>query len=167
MIGYLCDAQAASTAHASGEGADVTIALGGRSGPEGVVPFQGTFRVAKLGDGKMRTSGQVSGGRNVDLGPMALLMIGGVGIAVTSKRMQALDQAPFRHLGVEPKDQKILALKSTCHFRAEFEPLAEKVIVVVAPGGYLADPAAYPFHRLRRGVRLCPLGPDFRGTPTD
>jgi len=77
--------------------------------------------------------------------------------------MQALDQAPFQHLDVEPTEQKLLVLKSTCHFRAEFEPIAEKVIVVVSPGGYLADPAGYPFRRLRPGVRLRPLGPDFRG----
>jgi hypothetical protein len=31
---------------------------------------------------------------------------------------------------------------------------------VVAPGGYLADPAQYPYRRLRPGVRLRPLGPD-------
>jgi microcystin degradation protein MlrC len=160
MVGYLCDAEAASTAHSAGEGADITIALGGRSGPEGVTPLEGTFRVARLGTGRMRTTGAVSGGRDIDLGPMALLTIGGVGIAVTSKRMQALDQAPFRHLGVEPSEQRILALKSTCHFRAEFEPIAEKVIVVIAPGGYLADPARYPYRRLRPGVRLRPLGPD-------
>ena len=126
---------------------------------------QGTFRVTRLGTGKMRTTGAVSGGREIDLGPMALLTIGGVGVAVTSKRMQALDQAPFRHLGVEPRQQKILALKSTCHFRAEFEPIAEKVIVVIAPGGYLADPARYPYRRLRPGVRLRPLGPDFPSPP--
>jgi microcystin degradation protein MlrC len=96
---------------------------------------------------------------------MALLTIGDVAVAVTSQRMQALDQAPFRQLGVEPSAQKILALKSTCHFRAEFEPLAERVIVVIAPGGYLADPAAYRYRRLRPGVRLCPLGAQFQGTP--
>jgi microcystin degradation protein MlrC len=84
-----------------------------------------------------------------------------VGVAVTSKRMQALDKAPFLHLGVEPERQKILALKSTCHFRAEFAPLAEEIIVVLAPGRYLADPSAYPFRRLRPGVRLRPLGPEF------
>jgi microcystin degradation protein MlrC len=163
-VGYFCDAEAAAAAHKAGVGADITLALGGRSGPAGVVPFKGTFRVTRLGTGKMRTTGAVSGGRAIDLGPMALLTIGGVSVAVTTKRMQALDQAPFRHLGIEPKEQKILALKSTCHFRAEFEPIAEKVIVVIAPGGYLADPAGYPFRRLRRGVRLRPLGPDFRGT---
>ncbi len=163
VVGYLCDAQAAAAAHAAGEGADISIALGGRSGPDGVLPFEGTFRVAQLGAGKMRTTGQVSGGRDVDLGPMALLQIGGVGIAVTSKRMQALDQAPFRHLGVEPAKQKILSLKSTCHFRAEFEPIAEAVIVALAPGHYLADPTTYPFRRLRPGVRLKPMGQVFGG----
>ncbi|MGE0753242.1 MAG: M81 family metallopeptidase [Variibacter sp.] len=162
-VGYFCDAEAAKAAHAAGEGKEITIALGGRSGPEGVKPFRSTFAVAKLGDGKMTTTGQVSGGRVVDLGPMALLTIGGVSIAVTSKRMQAHDQAPFHHLGVEPKAQKILALKSTCHFRAEFEPIAEKVIVVIAPGHYLADPTHYPFRKLRTGVRLRPLGSDFVG----
>ena len=94
---------------------------------------------------------------------MALLTVGGVSVIVVSKRMQAFDQAPFHHLNVEPKEQKILALKSTSQFRAEFEPIAEKVIVVLSPGGYLADPAQYPFRKLRPGVRLRPLGPDSRG----
>ena len=166
VVGYLCDATAAAAAHQAGIGCDVTLALGGHSGPAGVTPVEGTFRVASLGSGKLRTTGQVSGGRDIDLGPMALLQIGGVSVAVTSKRMQALDQAPFQHLGIEPAAQRILALKSTCHFRAEFEPMAEKVIVVIAPGGYLADPAAYPYRRLRPGLRLRPLGPDWRGPRT-
>ena len=41
--------------------------------------------------------------------------------------------------------------------------IAAKVIVVIAPGGYLADPAQYPYRRLRPGVRLRPLGPHFEG----
>jgi len=163
VVGYFCDAEAAAAAHRAGEGQEITLALGGRSGPAGVTPFQATFHVARLGSGKMRTTGKVSGGRDIDVGPMALLQVGGIGVAVTSKRMQALDQAPFRHLGVEPAQQKILSLKSTCHFRAEFEPIAAKVIVVIAPGAYLADPAHYPYRRLRPGVRLRPLGPHFEG----
>lgn len=164
VLGFLCDADAARAAHAAGEGAMLACALGGRSGPEGVRPVAGPWRVRRLGGGKMTTTGAVSGGREIDLGPMALLEKDGVAIAVTSKRMQALDQAPFRHLGIEPAAQKMLVLKSTCHFRAEFEPIAEEVIVVEAPGYYLADPARYPFRRLRPGIRLHPLGPDHRGS---
>lgn len=166
VLGYFCDAEAAKLSHMAGIGAEITIDLGGRSGPTGVVPLHGTFRVDRLGDGLMRTTGLVSGGRDIDLGPMALLTLGGVSVAVTSKRMQALDKAPFLHLGVEPARQRILALKSTCHFRAEFAPIAEKIIVVLAPGRYLADPAKYPFRRLRPGVRLRPLGPAFAGVAT-
>ena len=78
VVGYFCDADAALAAHAAGEGAEIALALGGRSGPEGVEPFRGRFRIVRLGDGRMRTSGPVSGGRDIDLGPMALLQIGGV-----------------------------------------------------------------------------------------
>jgi microcystin degradation protein MlrC len=161
VLGFLCDAEAARLAHAAGEGAEVTLALGGRSGPAGVTPFDATFRVTKLGSGKFSSDGAVSGGRSIDVGLMALLTVGGVSVAVTSKRLQAYDQAPFRHLGVEPAKQKILALKSTCHYRAEFEPIAAAVIVVLAPGYYLADPTLYPYKRLRPGVRMKPLGPPF------
>ena len=91
---------------------------------------------------------------------MALLRIDGVRVAVTSKRMQALDQAPFHHLGVEPKDQKILALKSTVHFRGDFQSLAEEILVVEAPGDHLCDASKYHYRRLRPGVRLTPLGPE-------
>lgn len=163
VLGFMCDAEAARAAHAAGEGAELTLALGGRSGPQGVTPLEATYRVARLGSGKFRTDGSVVGGRDVDVGLMALLTLGGVSIAVTSKRLQAYDQAPFRHLGIEPAQQKILALKSTCHYRGEFEPIAEEVIVVLAPGYYLADPTAYPFRKLRSGVRLKPLGPVFKG----
>lgn len=167
VLGFLCDAEAAKAAHAAGEGAEIRIALGGRSGPQGVTPLEATWRVAKLGSGKFRTDGVVVGGRDVDVGLMALLTLGGVSVAVTSKRLQAYDQAPFRHLGIEPAKQKILALKSTCHYRGEFEPIAEEVIVVLAPGYYLADPVAYPFRKLRAGVRLRPQGPEFKGAPAN
>ena len=116
-----------------------------------------------MAEGRFRTTGPCVGGRDTDLGPMALLSVGGVSVVVSSGRMQAYDQAPFRHVGIEPKEQKILGLKSTAHFRADFQPMSEEVLVVLAPGGHIADNTKYPFKRLRPGVRLLPLGPDFRG----
>ncbi|MDP2242359.1 MAG: M81 family metallopeptidase [Burkholderiales bacterium] len=163
VVGIFCDPEAAAAAHRAGENAEIAIALGGKYGPEGVQPYSAKFRVARLGDGRMRTTGPSVGGRDIDLGPMALLQIDGVSVVVSSKRMQAHDQAPFRHLGIEPKEQKILALKSTVHFRADFQPIAEEVLVVLAPGGHVVDTTKYPFKRLRPGVRLYPLGPEFSG----
>jgi len=68
----------------------------------------------------------------------------------------------FRHLGLEPAEQKILALKSSVHFRADFAPIAAEILVVAAPGASPVDHTTLPYSRLRDGVRLMPLGPVFR-----
>ena len=160
-ICVLTDANAAAAAHAAGEGADITIELGGCTPLPDVRPFRGTFRVTRLTDGRFVCKGPCVGGREANLGPTALLTIGGVSIVVASKRMQAYDLEIFRHIGVEPTAQKILVVKSTCHFRADFEPIAERVLVAVAPGAHLVDARLYPYKHLRAGVRLEPLGPAF------
>ena len=60
-------------------------------------------------------------GNPVDLGPTALIRVSsGVRVIVVTRKMQALDQSLFTHIGVEPSAQKILALKSSVHFRARF-----------------------------------------------
>ncbi len=159
------DADAAEAAHAAGKGERITVDLGGKHGPEGVTPYHGTFTVTALTDGRFVTTGRSIGGRHINIGPTALLTIGGVSIVVASKRMQAYDQDIFRHIGVAPEKQKILVLKSTCHFRADFDPIAEKTLVAVAPGAHIVDSTRYPFQYLREGVRLLPNGPEFkRGT---
>jgi microcystin degradation protein MlrC len=157
----MADANAAAAAHKAGIGADITLDLGGIAPIPGVKPFHGTFRVAKLSSGRFMCKGPCVGGREANLGPTALLVIDGVSIVIASKRMQAYDLEIFRHLGLEPTGQKILVVKSTCHFRADFEPIAEQVLVAIAPGGHLVDATKYPYKYLRAGVRLEPLGPAF------
>jgi microcystin degradation protein MlrC len=96
-------------------------------------------------------------GNPADLGPSALIRIGsGVRVVLVTRKMQAHDQALFRFLGIEPKDQKIVAVKSSVHFRADFQPIASEVIVVTAPGPVVADPAVLPFTNIRPGLRLRP-----------
>ena len=80
-------------------------------------------------------------------------------VALASRKQQAADQEMFRALGIEPRRESIVALKSSVHFRADFEPIAKEVLVVKSPGPALADPAEFHWTKLRRGVRLRPLGP--------
>jgi microcystin degradation protein MlrC len=47
------------------------------------------------------------------------------------------------------------------HFRADFAPIAREIMVVVAPGPAKADPTMFTWSRLRKGLRLKPLGPAF------
>jgi microcystin degradation protein MlrC len=64
---------------------------------------------------------------------------------------------------VEPVRERLLVLKSSVHFRADFEPIAKEILVAKAPGPALADPAEFPWTKLRKGLRLRPLGPAFAG----
>ena len=156
LAGVLCDPDAAARAHAAGVDATVELALGAGTGTAGETPLSARFRVRALGDGRFTGTGPFYRGGRFELGPMALLETGGVHVAVASRKQQAADQAMFRHLGAEPADYAVLALKSSVHFRADFGPIASRVLVVEAPGPNVADPARLPFTRLRPGMRTSP-----------
>jgi microcystin degradation protein MlrC len=89
------------------------------------------------------------------------LRVGGVRIVLSSRKAQLADQAMFRFVGIEPTEQSILVNKSSVHFRADFEPIAEKIIICAAPGAMPADTSTLPWTRLRPGVRLKPNGIPF------
>ena len=166
VLGLLIDGEAAKKAHEIGLGLTANFRLGGRSRIPGDSPCDGEFTVERLGDGKFTCTGPMFKGFRMQLGDMALLRskaAPGVRVAVASRKCQAGDQDMFRHLGVEPRRSRILALKSSVHFRADFEPIAKEVLVVKSPGPALADPTEFTWTRLRRGLRLRPLGPAFQG----
>lgn len=153
VLGLINDPTSAAACHAAGVGATVTLELGGGSDGK---PLPLTATVERLADGNFIGSGPNSQGNPRSIGPTALIRIGGVRVIVSSRKMQALDQALFRHVGIEPSTQKIIALKSSVHFRADFQPIAEAVIVVAAPGPVVVDPSGLPFRHLRDGLRLRP-----------
>jgi microcystin degradation protein MlrC len=160
-IGAIYDPLSAKAAHVAGVGASLTLSLGGRSGIPGDAPFEATFTVEKLSDGKFVAPGPYFGGRDMDMGPSACLRIEGIRVVVSSHKAQLADQAMFRYVGIEPTEQAILVNKSSVHFRADFEPIAERLLICAAPGAMPADPASLPWTRLRRGIRLKPNGPAF------
>lgn len=166
VLGLLVDPAAALRAHEIGAGRHGTFALGEISGVPGTRPFAGEFDVERLGDGVFTCTGPMFHGCHMHLGPMALLRsraAPGVRVVLASVKCQAADQEMFRHVGVEPGAQRIVAVKSSVHFRADFEPMAREVLVVKAPGPALADPAELRWTRLRKGLRLRPMGPVFAG----
>jgi microcystin degradation protein MlrC len=156
LAGVICDPEAAARAHAAGAGTTIEARLGARTGTAGETPLEARFQVLALGDGRFTGTGPFYRGGRFELGPMALLDASGVHIAVASRKQQAADQSMFRHLGAEPADYAVLALKSSVHFRADFGPLASRILVVAAPGPNLADPGMLPFRKLRPGMRTRP-----------
>lgn len=161
-IGCIHDPEAASVAHQAGEGMEIEISLGGKSGIEGDEPFTARFIVEKLSDGRAHATGPYYGGTWLNMGPSACLRLGGTRIVVTSNLAQMADRALYRMVGIEPEKEAILVNKSSVHFRADFAPIAEKLLVCTAPGAMPISPAKLSWKHLRPGIRLEPLGPKFK-----
>jgi len=161
-LGLMVDRHAARAAHAAGAGAEIEIALGGQSQIPGDAPFRARFTVERLSDGRFTCNGPFYRGVRMNIGPCACLRIGGVRVVVASDKPQMADQEMYRFIGIEPTTEKILVNKSSVHFRADFAPIAQEIIVAKAPGPMLADLAEFPWKRLSPGIRLTPNGKPFR-----
>ncbi len=160
-IGVIYDPDAAKAAHTAGVGAMISLSLGGKSGIPSDTPFEEIFVVEQLSDGRFVAPGPYFGGREMEMGPSACLRIGGVRVVVASHKAQLADQAMYRYVGIEPTAQAILVVKSSVHFRADFQPIAERLLICAAPGAMPADTAALPWQRLRPGIRVKPNGQPF------
>jgi microcystin degradation protein MlrC len=160
-VGVIWDADAAARAHRAGVGARIELALAGRSGVPGDEPLEGVFEVEHLSDGRFRFDGPMMNGMQGDLGPTACLRVEGVRIVVSTVKMQIFERNFFRVAGIEPAQMKLLVVKSSVHFRADFQAAAHAVLVAKAPGPMAADPADLPWRRLDPATRVRPLGPAF------
>ena len=92
------------------------------------------------------------------LGTTAVLDVDDVKVILISNRWQTLDPEMIRFVGLDPLGEKILAVKSTIHYRAAFEPIAREIIEVDAPGLSSSNLSRFAFARIRRPIY--PLDPD-------
>jgi len=160
-LGLIWDPEVARRAHETGQGNEITVSLGGQSGVSGDFPFHATFEVECLSDGRCILEGPMMTGTQIDVGPTACLRIGDVRVVVSTSKAPMNDRNLFRMAGIIPEEMKILVNKSSVHFRADFGPIAERILVAKAPGPMAADPADLPWTNLRPGIRVKPNGPEF------
>ncbi|WP_423396201.1 M81 family metallopeptidase [Burkholderia sp. LMG 21824] len=151
-LGIICDPAAAAAAHAAGVGSTITLTLADGT-PRA---FQATFVVDGLSDGECRLEGPMMRDVDLRLGPCACLRVDGVRVVVSSVKTQLLDCNLYRMVGIQPEAMAILVNKSSVHFRAAFEPIAEAVLVARTADGIETDPAKLPWRKLNPAVRVAP-----------
>ncbi|MCW5633738.1 MAG: M81 family metallopeptidase [Rubrivivax sp.] len=159
-LGLMFDPAAARAAHEAGLGAEIDLPLGKAvptfTGQPSDPPVQGRFKVLALADGRVTLKGPMMTGLTVGLGPSACLEIEGIRIAVTSGKKQLLDRELLRMVGIQAEQMKLIVVKSSVHFRADFQPNASHVLVAKAAGPMAADPGDLPFRRLAPATRTRP-----------
>ncbi len=145
----------------AGVGANVTLALGGRTDMPSIGlrgrPLELSGRVAAITDGEIVFTGPMYTGVRSHLGRTAVLDTGRARIVVTERHHEPFDLVIFRHCGIEPTRARYLMLKSRIHYRAGFKPIASHVVECQGEGVTNADLAVYRYEKLQRPI--FPLDP--------
>ncbi len=158
-FGALYDPAAAADLAGAGVGARMTAPLGGKTDPRfGGPPLPLTGDVVSVTDGVMTFDGPMMAGVTKSFGPTAVFRVKGVEILVVSNLMQIIDLRQFLAHGIDPRARKTVALKSMQHFRAAYEPLAERVVVCDSGGLATPDLTRFAYAKVRRPLH--PLDPD-------
>ncbi len=146
-LGPLCDPMAVRLAFAAGVGAQLRLRIGGKLGPVSGDPLDALCTVRAL-----RPAMQMSGlaGTSTPLGDCALLQIEGMELVLSSVRCQGIDTDLFTQLGCEPKDKKIVVVKSSQHFHASFARIAAEIIYVDSPGALCTDFSLLAYRKISR-----------------
>jgi len=149
---YIFDPETAAQAHAAGVGATIPVLLGGKTDDLHGTPIAATAYVKCLTDGRFRLTTPMGRGMRVDLGPMARFQIGGLDVLVGSVRQQVLDDEMFLLHGIDVRRYRIVAVKSSSHFRAGYRHLATAIIAADTPGATTLRLDGFPYQRIRRTI---------------
>lgn len=151
-VAIIADPETALQAHDAGVGSTILARIGGKSPDSCTAPVAAEAYVKHLGDGRFVYQTELSAGIEGFLGPTAVLQIGGVTLLVTTERVQVIDPEMLRCVGIEPGEQRLLALKSAVHYRTGFGHLATAVFDADTRGVHRPSFEGREYHRLRRPI---------------
>lgn len=149
LVLYMVDPDVARMAHAAGIGGRLQVNLGGKSHPVQGPPVPMDAEVVALSDGRFIYDGPMYGGLTGELGTSAWLRQRGVNVVVVSARMQPLDQAFTRSLGIDCAAMRYISVKSAVHFRSGFERIAGSIHNIDASALHTHDFSRLPYRRRR------------------
>ena len=127
----IVDPAQVQAAHDAGVGTIIDTSLGGKLDPSSGAPITGPAEVRVLGHCRYVVRGV---GWDVDLGPSAVLRLGGVDVIVVSGNQQVFDDGPFTVHGIDVRRVPVVGLKSANHFREYYRRIARRIVPVLEPG---------------------------------
>ncbi|CAN5466744.1 M81 family metallopeptidase [soil metagenome] len=142
----------------SGPGSWVDLELGAKTDRLHGESLRVRAYVRMIGNGRYINDGPMMAGVPVLLETSAVIVVGpnapecGISVLVTTRAETPIDLNVFRAHGIEPTKLRVIALKGKGHFRAAFEPIADRVVLVEGPGITGADLSRLPFAHIRRPI---------------
>ena len=142
----IVDPKSVAACEKAGVGATVQLQLGGWSDPVySGGPVEVTAYVRMITDGIYYNKGKMAQGATMRMGKTAVLNIQGNIVIATSFSWQPYDIEVFYSHGIDPKDMRLLVVKSSIHYRATFGTVARAMLPIPLPGYIDPRPENFPF----------------------
>ncbi len=152
LVSTIWDTESTALLYQHKEGDTVEIILGGRSPEHENTGIKLSVKILSFRDGRYILKGPFNHGSKANIGRTALVEVDGIKVIVHEKKAQTIDREIIRFTGVNPEDQKILVVKSTLHYRADFEQIAERIIEVDSPGIVRPDLFELDYKNIRKPI---------------
>ncbi|GGE50260.1 microcystinase C [Primorskyibacter flagellatus] len=147
------DPEAALAFYTAGEGATLTLPLGGKYDPvRGGGPVERDWTVKRISDGKFAFTGPYGTGTRGSFGESALIESDGVMVIVTSLHRSVYDKEQLRIYGIEPEKMDVLVIKTMQGHRADFQPIAGVCLDVDSGGITSPDPLLFDWKHVPRPI---------------
>jgi microcystin degradation protein MlrC len=131
----------------------VTVAVGGKIDPH-APPVRLSGWVVTIHEGRYEEKLPRHGGiRHNDQGLTAVVQTDDQNLVVlNSLRHPPFSLGQLTSLGLYPELAWILVVKAAVAYKAAYAPIAKRIIEVDTPGLTAANPARFPYHRVRRPI---------------
>lgn len=150
---FVVDPEAAARLCALGVGESTTLSIGGALDRKHSKPIKVTGRVRMISDGRWTARARgYNTGIETCMGRSVVLDVGQVRVLIAEKSAMTVDPELFRSHGIDPAWCKIVVVKSPNGFRAAYEPIARKVILVDTPGVSSANLGSFHWRTLTRPI---------------
>jgi len=147
-VAPIWDPMAVRMAFDAGEGARLPFRFGGKTAKASGPPVDAEVEVIRC----VPNAFQSFSGATVGIGDAASIRMGGVEVVLISTRAQGMGIDLFSNLGIDPKQRKILVVKSNQHFYASFSTIAAQILYAEGDGPLPRDYKKLPWRKVQRPI---------------
>lgn len=146
VFGCIWDPMGVRTCAEAGVGATLPLRIGGKCGPASGDPID---IIATVKAFRANHDQQGLGPARAPMGDSVWIQVDGIDVVMMSTRTQTFSPDAFTGLGIDLKNKRVIAVKSSWHFQALFGPIADRIIPVATPGALQMDFAGIAYRKKR------------------
>lgn len=149
---WVRDERVAAMAWEARPGAIIQTKLGGLYDKANQKPVPIEAVVRSISDGRIVFTGGYDRGVRFEMGRTAVIAVGRVLVVVSERAVAGIATEVYRSQGVEPREQKIVVVKSAAGFRSEYGPFAAGIRIVDTPGASSPNLRRLPYCNVPRPI---------------